>query len=172
MNNNTPQLQTERLILRKFTPDDIESLFLLLKDTDVNKFLPWFPLKTLTEASDFYEKNFAETYRQKCGYKYAVCLKSDNMPIGYIVVSMDDSHDMGYASRKEFWNKGIIKEAAKAVVEQLKSDRIPYITATHDVNNPQSGSVMKAVGMQYKYSYAEQWQPKNLTVIFVCINSI
>lgn len=37
---NTPALETERLILRKFTENDIEALFLILKDGDVNKFLP------------------------------------------------------------------------------------------------------------------------------------
>ena len=43
---------------------------------------------------------------------------------------------------------------------------MPYITATHDVNNPRSGNVMKALGMSYRYSYEEQWQPKNFPVIF------
>ena len=37
---NTPVLETERLILRKFTGEDIEALYLLLKDEEVNTFLP------------------------------------------------------------------------------------------------------------------------------------
>lgn len=40
------------------------------------------------------------------------------------------------------------------------------MTATHDRNNPRSGKVMQKVGMTYRYSYKEQWQPKNLPVIF------
>jgi ribosomal-protein-alanine N-acetyltransferase len=43
---------------------------------------------------------------------------------------------------------------------------IPYITATHDVNNPHSGQVMQAIGMKYRYSYKELWQPKNFMVTF------
>lgn len=35
---NTPTLETERLILRKFSDNDIEALFLILKDEDVNRF--------------------------------------------------------------------------------------------------------------------------------------
>ena len=35
---NTPTLKTERLILRKFTEQDMEALFLILKDEEVNKF--------------------------------------------------------------------------------------------------------------------------------------
>ena len=32
--NNTPTLETERLILRKFTEKDMEALFLILKEYD------------------------------------------------------------------------------------------------------------------------------------------
>ena len=49
---------------------------------------------------------------------------------------------------------------------QLKQTGIPYITATHDVNNPRSGKVMQALGMKYQYSYEELWQPKNFLVTF------
>ena len=57
-------------------------------------------------------------------------------------------------------------EAGKAVISQVKKDGLPYITATHDRNNPRSGGVMKNVGMQYQYSYEEQWQPKDILVTF------
>mgnify|MGYP000267218796 FL=1 len=40
------------------------------------------------------------------------------------------------------------------------------LTATHDVNNPNSGAVMKKLGMVYQYSYEEQWQPKDIPVLF------
>ena len=88
------------------------------------------------------------------------------MPVGYINISMDDSHDLGYGLCKEFWHRGIVREAAKAVGEQAKTDGLKYITATHDIKNPRSGNVMKSIGMKYKYSYEEQWQPKNIPVIF------
>jgi ribosomal-protein-alanine N-acetyltransferase len=158
---NTPQLETERLILRKFTEEDTEALYLLLKDKEVNLFLPWFPLKNMEEAKDFYEKRFANKE-----YYFAICLKKDNYPIGYVKADMDDSHDFGYALRKEFWHRGIVTEASKVLIEQLKKDGIPYITATHDKNNPRSGGVMRQVGMKYRYSYEEQWQPKDFLVTF------
>ena len=48
----------------------------------------------------------------------------------------------------------------------MRKAGIPYITATHDVRNPRSGEVMKRLGMTYRYSYEEQWQPKNKRVVF------
>lgn len=59
---------------------------------------------------------------------------------------MEDSYDLGYGLRKEYWHQGIASEAVKAVIEQLKEDDILYITATHDVNNPRSGEIMKKKG--------------------------
>ncbi|MFL8712258.1 GNAT family N-acetyltransferase [Clostridioides sp. GD02377] len=163
---NTPELKTERLILRRFTENDIGALFTIYSDKDVNTYLPWFPLKSLEETKVFFEKKYVEAYKNSHGYNYAICLKNDNIPIGYVNVSMDDNHDFGYGLCKEFWHKGIVTEASKAVVEQLKRDSIPYITATHDIKNQRSGNVMKQLGMSYQYSYEEQWQPKDILVTF------
>lgn len=57
-------------------------------------------------------------------------------------------------------------EAAKAVLAQMKRDGMTYARATHDEKNPASGRVMEKIGMKYRYSYREQWQPKNIPVIF------
>ena len=43
---------------------------------------------------------------------------------------------------------------------------MPYVTATHDRNNPGSGRVMQKIGMRYHYTYEELWQPKNIMVFF------
>lgn len=163
---NTPILETERLILRKFTEADMEALFLILKDEEVNRFLPWYPVKTMAETKTFYKERYAEKYKQHQAYAYAICLKNENFPIGYMNVEMEEHHDFGYGLRKEFWHQGIVTEAGKAVIEQVKKDGLPYITATHDKNNPRSGNVMKKLGMKYYYSYEEQWQPKDILVIF------
>lgn len=163
---NTPRLETERLILRKFTEDDLEALYYIHSDEEVNRFLPWFPLRSMEDARVFYEEQLVSRYREERAYNYAVCMKENDYPVGYVNVSMDDSYDFGYGLRREFWHRGIITEAGKAVIEQLRIDEIPYITATHDVNNPRSGRVMKRLGMKYRYSYQEQWQPKNIQVIF------
>jgi RimJ/RimL family protein N-acetyltransferase len=163
---NTPTLETESLILRRFTERDMEALFLILKDEEANKFLPCYTLKNLEETIKFYEERNASKYEYPQGYAYAICLKENNFPIGYIHVSMEENHDFGFGLRKEFWRKGIVTEAAKAVVKQVKKDGLPYITATHDRNNPRSGNVMQKVGMTYCYSYEEPWQPKDFPVIF------
>ena len=163
---NTPTIETQRLILRRFTQDDARALYQILSDEEVNTFLPMFPLKTMEEANAYIQKQYLDTYQEPFGYRYAVCLKTDHIPIGYVQVSSSESHDFGYGLRKDFWHKGIITEAGRAVVEELRNSGMPFITSTHDIKNPRSGEVMKKLGMIYQYSYEEQWQPKNIPVTF------
>lgn len=164
--NNTPTLYTERLILRKFNTKDMQAIFEIFQDKIVNEFLPWFPLKNIEEAKKFYQERYQTIYDQNQGYAYAICLKEDDIPIGYINIDMNDAHDLGYGLKHDFWYKGIITEASFALIKQAKKDHIPFITATHDINNYRSGNVMKKIGMKYCYSYEESWQPKNKPITF------
>lgn len=164
---NTPLLKTERLILRQFTQNDLQAVYEIFSDEKTNEYLPFFPVKTIEEAQTFLKENYLDSYSRGISYKYAICLKTDNIPIGYLVLTTSkDSYDFGYGLKSQFWHQGIASEAASALIKQLKNDGLPFITATHDINNPNSGKVMKRIGMKYQYSYIESWQPKNKIVTF------
>lgn len=105
---NTPRLETDRLILRKFQERDIGALYLLLKDEEVNIFLPWFPLQNLEEARAFLAEHYVAEYAKPQAFAYAICLKKDDYPIGYIKLDMDDSYDLGYGLGKEFWHRSAV----------------------------------------------------------------
>ncbi|MDY5252781.1 MAG: GNAT family N-acetyltransferase [Erysipelotrichaceae bacterium] len=154
-------IETNRLILRHCTFEDINDLFYLLSDAEVNTFLPWFTIDSIDETIKHYQTHILDQ-----PYFFAICLKNTNRLIGYIKMSIDDSHDFGYALCKEYWHQGITTEAGIALISHLKQIGISYITATHDINNPNSGKVMQKIGMHYCYSYQEHWQPKNKLVTF------
>ena len=137
---------------------------MLLSDEEVTAFLPMFPLKDMAKARSYFR--YIETWIRNGGLYYAICLKDSDLAVGCIHVSGDDSHDLGYCVRKEFWHNGFCTESCRAVVDLLRRMGLPYITATHDVNNLRSGRVMQVIGMYYCYSYEELWQPKNFPVIF------
>ena len=89
-------LETERLILRPFAEQDTESLFIILSDVEVNAFLPMFPLKDIEEAKTYLHEKHTAINSGKTLFYYAICLKGNNIPIGYIHVSGGDSYDLGY----------------------------------------------------------------------------
>lgn len=166
MTSNTPRIETSRLILRKFTEEDAPALFNILKDEAANTFLPWFVFETLPQAREFLHNRFLAYYHLPLAYRYAICLKSDDIPVGYVNISDGASHDFGYALRTELWHRGIVSEACMALTGHLRGSGYSYITATHDIQNPRSGAVMKKIGMIYRYSYEERVQPKNQLVTF------
>ena len=163
---NTPRLETERLVLRRFEPSDLQAFFQIFSDGEVNRFLPWFPVRDLEEAQAFYQQRYAPVYAKAQGYAYAICRKEDNVPIGYVNGETEGARDFGYGLRKEFWGQGIVTEASRAVLAQMKKDGVPFVTATHDRENPGSGRGMQKLGIVYHYSYREQWQPKDISVVF------
>ena len=162
----TSVLETDRLRLRRFTDADLPAILEIYADREVNTFLPWFPITSLEEGKKLYEQLYAAAYRQPCHCRNAICRKEDDIPIGYVHLDLGESHDLGYGLRKEFWHQGMVTEACEAVIRQIRQAGIPFVTATHDIRNPRSGLVMRRLGMQYQYSYQEQWQPKNILVTF------
>ena len=163
---NTPTIETMRLRLRKFEERDIPFLYRIYSDVAVNTYLPWYPLKSEEETKQFFEERYCRVYLQARGYQYAICLKEQDEPIGYIKIDISDAYDFGYVLLNEYQHQGIMTEAGEALLTLVKHDGVPFITATHDVHNSASGNVMKRLGMTYCYSYEEQWLPKDFPVTF------
>ncbi len=47
------RIETERLILRRFEENDMEAIYLLFSDKEVNTFLPWYPVRDMDETKIF-----------------------------------------------------------------------------------------------------------------------
>lgn len=77
---NTPAHETERLVLRKFTEDDIPALFAIYSDREVNTFLPWYPLQSMEEARAFYEQRYAAEYAGRKGIGTPSAKKATTSP--------------------------------------------------------------------------------------------
>ena len=146
------ELETPRLILRPFALRDAEAMYALLRDPVVNTFLPWFPAQTLAEA----EEMLRSRYIGGPGVHYAVCLRGEDAPIGYVSLAEGPAHDLGYGLARAHWGQGIPSEAAAAVLAEARRAGLAFVTATHDVHNPASGGVMRKIGMTYRYSYREK----------------
>ena len=155
------EIKTNRLLLRHFCECDIQSFYELMKDEEVNTYLPWFIPNTIEEARVL----FVDYIENKKAEHVALCRVEDNKAIGYINISKDESHDFGYGLRKEYWHQGMVSEACSAILPYIEKN-YPFITATHDIKNIHSGHVMKKIGMKYQYTYVEQWMPKNIEVHF------
>ncbi len=152
----TKPIETERLLLRRFTPDDARAMYEnWASDPDVTKFLTW-PAHAGINVSKAVLEEWVPLYAEKNYYQWAIVLKAHGTdPIGSIsAVRMDEAVEkvhIGYCLGKEWWRRGIMSEALKAVMDfffdEVGANRID---SRHDPRNPHSGMVMKKCGMKYE----------------------
>lgn len=152
----TLKLETDRLILRRYTIEDAEAMYKnWASDDQVTKFLTW-SAHTSPEESKHILEDWINQYSDEGVYHWAITLKENgNEPIGDIsVVDMKEKVSMvsiGYCLGKNWWHKGIMSEALKAVMDFLFDVvEVNRIEARHDPRNPNSGKVMKKCGMKYE----------------------
>lgn len=152
----TRQLETSRLILRRFSMEDAGAMYRnWASDREVTKFLRW-PAHANPEVSERVLKEWTNAYSSEGYYQWAIVLKnSGDEPIGSIaVVELKEDISMaqiGYCIGRKWWHQGIMPEALHAVMDFLFNEvEVNRIEAIHDPRNPRSGGVMKKCGMIYE----------------------
>ena len=149
----TVTLETERLILRRFAEDDAPVMYRnWTSSEEVARFLTWAPHENADVTAALLREWIAQ-YEKPDYYNWVIFLKAENMIVGNIsVVSIREETaqaSLGWCMGEAWWGRGIMPEAARAVLQYLfETVGFNRIAATHDVNNPKSGRVMQKIGMQ------------------------
>lgn len=149
-----PELQTERLILRKMCVGDAEDMYAYARRSEVTRYLLWSPHPDLFYTRD-YLRYLATRYATGSFYDWAIVLKSTGRMIGTCgFTSFDAPHDaaeIGYVLSPDYRGQGIAPEAVRAVLafgfERLALHRIE---ARFIEGNDASLRVMEKVGMRFE----------------------
>ena len=149
-------LETENLILRKFTMEDARPMFdNWASDPEVTKYLTW-PAHESIAITEMVLRDWVSGYERADQYKWAIVPKDGNgEPIGSIdTVRLEDhicAAEIGYCMGKAWWGRGLMTEALKAVVDYLLGEvGMNRVSARHDPGNVGSGKVMQKAGMTYE----------------------
>lgn len=156
----TGTIETERLILRRFTIDDAENMYNnWVSDNEVCKYMRWMPHKSIEETEKCIS-NWIGLYNKEAFYLWVITFKKDNEPkgsIGRFVVNENDlCGDIGYCIGRKSWGQGIATEALRSVLNfAFNTVGFNRIESYHSVNNPASGRVMEKSGMIFE-GFAKQ----------------
>lgn len=149
----TKSIETERLILRKFSIEDAEYMYKnWAGDSEVTKYLTW-PTHSSVKTSENVIKMWEKNNDSLDQYQWCIELKDIGEAIGSIsVVNLKEdinAVEVGYCIGKNFWRMGITSEAFSALItfffEEIQVNRVE---ARHDSNNPNSGNVMEKCGLK------------------------
>lgn len=155
----TQRIETKRLILRRFTMDDLEPVYRnCWSDPEVWKWTNYAPMHSITDvsgAAGMFTERWLGAYDRPDRYSWAIQIKSTGKVIGRLFgMHSDDASgqiELTYELGRPWWNQGLMTEAVKAVIDFFFT-QVGYrrIYAYHASENPASGKVMQKCGMTYE----------------------
>ena len=135
--------ETERLILRRYTKEDLQDLFEYLSDKEVVEYEPYKPL-TFDGTRDNLE------WRIGTDEMIAVELKDSHKMIGNVYMGKREFEalEMGYVFNKNYWGHGYAAESCKALIQQAFANGIHRVYAECDPCNKNSWKLLEALVFQ------------------------
>ncbi len=150
-----PELETERLLLRKMRFDDAEAMFAYASDPEVTRYVLWDTHRSIEDREGFL-RSAMEGYERGDFGGWGVVLKDDGAFVGTcgIDVGYAPEHaraELGYVLSREHWGKGLMPEAVRAVIRfgfgRMGLNRVEARCITE---NTASARVMEKAGMNYE----------------------
>ena len=145
-------LETERLILRHFTPDDAPFILRLLNEPSFLKNIGDKGVRTLEQAVGYLLDGPIKSYEVHGHGLYLVALKASHEPMGMcglIKRTLFQDVDLGYAFLPEFWSKGYASESAAAVLDLGRSLGLTKLIAFVTPSNAGSSRVLEKLGFSF-----------------------
>lgn len=151
----TRRLETERLVLRRYTVDDAQAAFEgWCSDPEVARYTTWDAHPNANVTRRLIEMWVGE-YDRPQTYNWVLELKQTGAIIGNCAgVRVNDEIDeieLGWCMSRNEWGKGYMPEAVRAIMRFLFDEvGASRVCAKHDIENAKSGRVMQKVGMKYE----------------------
>jgi ribosomal-protein-alanine N-acetyltransferase len=162
-------LETNRLYFREFGIEDAAILYEMHRDPAVTKYtgdpIPW---DSVERVEQILKEGILPQYTKQIG-RWAVFLKANDDFIGWCgLKDLDGEVDLGYRFIPKYWGTGYATEAAQAVLEYGKRNRIKNIIGRAAAENVASLKVLEKIGFQFLAFYDEQGVP---SMKYICKES-
>ena len=164
MENKIIIAETERLILRRYTKEDLQDLFEYLSDLEVVEYEPYKPL-TLNETKDNLK------WRIGTDEMIAIELKESHKMIGNVYMGKREFEalEIGYVLNRNYWGHGYAAESCRALIQQAFSNGIHRIYAECDPRNMNSWKLLETLGFRREAHLRQNvyfWKDENEKAIW------
>jgi [ribosomal protein S5]-alanine N-acetyltransferase len=160
-------IETQRLLIRKFTVDDAAFMLELLNTPDWLRFIGDRNVRTLEQAEQYLVNGYMKSYHDYGFGFYVVVIKETQESIGICgIVKREglEDVDIGFAFFQQFMGNGYGYESASAVLNYALNDlKIKRIVAIVDPKNVVSIALIKKIGLQFEKMI--QISPKDIELM-------
>jgi RimJ/RimL family protein N-acetyltransferase len=148
-------LETERLVLRRFTAEasELEFVLRIVNEPSYLQNIGDKGVRTLEQAATYLLEGPIKSYEVHGHGLYLVVLKESLQPVGICGLLRRDQFqdpDLGYAFLPEFWSQGFAFESASAVLNYgRRSLGLAKVIALVNPTNAPSIKLLKKLGFSY-----------------------
>jgi [ribosomal protein S5]-alanine N-acetyltransferase len=143
-------IEGARLRLRRARPADAASLFALVDDTEVMRYMDWPRAASEAETRRHLE-GAEQRWAAGSEHQYLVVLKADERVVGSIAFRPHGfAADFGYLVGRAHWGRGYATEAAQLLLGWLQRQGHLRVWATCDADNAASAAVLRKAGLQFE----------------------
>lgn len=137
------QIETERLILRRFCKSDLQDLYEYLSDEEVVRFEPYKPM-------DLQEAENTLNWRMTTEEMLAVELKASGQMIGNVYLGQRDfeARELGFVFNRQYWGQGYARESCNALMQHAFATGVHRIYGECDPENVHSWRLLERLGFR------------------------
>jgi RimJ/RimL family protein N-acetyltransferase len=157
-------METERLVLRRFTEDDVDNLVELDSDPDVMHFINGGRPTPRDKIENEVLPMFLDFYERFAGYGFwAAVEKSTEEFVGWFHFRpAEGTHpgevELGYRLRRSAWGKGYATEGSRALIHKGFAEfGVQRVFASTMVVNVASRRVMEKAGLKFVRTFHQPW---------------
>ena len=157
-------LETERLLLRRVTPEDVDLIVELDSDPAVMRFLTGGRATPREEIEQEYIPAWLAYYDRYPGYGFWLAIEKETGDfLGWFHFRPQDGDppdqpELGYRLRQAAWGKGYASEGSRALIDKgFREFGVRRVTANTMTVNTGSRRVMEKSGMRFIRTYFGEW---------------
>jgi RimJ/RimL family protein N-acetyltransferase len=147
-------LETDRLVLRQFTPDDAPFMLALLNSPPWLRFIGDRGVRTLEDARHYIQNGPLKSYLGFGFGGYLVQLRKGDLPIGLCGLFRRETLpdvDLGFAFLPGYEGRGYSYEVSSALLDYAQTQlKIERITAFCDAENQASIRLIEKLGLRFE----------------------
>lgn len=154
-------LETERLVLRRFTAADLDNLFRLHNDSEVMRFINGGKPTSQAEIQGEALPKLMTYDPRGLGFWAAIAKRSGEF-LGWFEFRPRDGApgevELGYRLSREHWGKGYATEGARALIRKGFTELgVQRVVATTMTVNTGSRHVMEKAGLTFVRTFHLDW---------------
>lgn len=144
-------LETERLIIRPFTEDDIDDVFEMRSDPDLMRYIR-APQIERHQAQEWIKLITSRWEEDGIGFCALIGRENEEFVgwCGLWILKETNEIEIGYAIKRDLWGKGYATESARRILKYAFEDLgLSRVVGVAFPENSGSIGVMKKLGMKY-----------------------